>query len=344
MSFATAGSFTDHPRKILFRRNWAKPILEHLSNKLGKKLIYLGLPGIRALDVLEWQEFLRIVIAFQAENYDGRSNDQTAEAELNELINILNDLETKRVIETYALYTGYMEQVVMSEEDDYNEPFIINDYITVYNLDFCNPLSSPYPVIGKDRRTFKCYKIDVIQKLLSIERAKYTHGADGCFVMFLTVNSDFIERIVSSINDPIIKQYIASNLKGVTGNSRLLRLLKAYAFHKLSQVFTQYGFNIEFLPPIYYQGSGTYFHLKRGVDLPYMMSTFTILGSPKQLSAAGATYSQDFKTYLENKFIWLSDKGMSCYTDSKGKIIEKDFNPEISEILSSSHTVTTLWP
>ncbi len=68
MSSVPAGSFTDHPRKIHFRKNWAKPILKFLYKRLNKKLIYLGLPGYRALDVLEWQEFLKIVIAFQAEN------------------------------------------------------------------------------------------------------------------------------------------------------------------------------------------------------------------------------------------------------------------------------------
>lgn len=343
MSLAAAGSFVDHPRKILFRRIWAKPILKYLNNRLGKKLIYVGLPGIKALDILEWKEHLKVIVAFQVYNYENRLSSEEAEEELQELIGILNDLETKSFIETYALYVGYMEQVIMGEEDDNNLPFVLNNYITVYNLDFCNALSTPIPVTDKDARTFECYKTDVIEKLLSIQRTKFVSGSDACFTMFLTVSASFIEIMVSKIDDDTVKAYIANNLKGVVKEKRSARLLKVYAFYKLKQIFRKHGFNMEMLPTIYYQGSGTYFHKERQKDVPFWLSTFTILGTPIEINNPPVDYDQDFKEFLEKKFVFISDTSVSCYTDMNGSIQENDYTPTIEHILSNSHTITTLW-
>jgi hypothetical protein len=341
MSFATAGSFTDHPRKILFRQKWAKPILHFLYTRMQKKLIYLGIPGIRALDILEWKDFLRIVIAFQVANYNNR-RERDEEAELEYLLQILNELEEKQIIETYALYTGYIEHVVMNEEDDNNEPFLLKDYITVYNLDFCNALSKPITITSKDySKTYDCYKIDVIEKLLSIQKSKFTAGLNASFVMFLTVHASFVESMVYSLQSETIKSYIEKNLKGVTKDKRSIRLLKAYTFYKLNEIFKKHNFNIEILPTIYYKGSGTYYDKQAQVDRPFWLLTFTILGTPFKLNESGEGYVQDFKEYLENKFIFIDDNKISCFTENI--ITEKDFAPDIIDILSSSHTLTKLW-
>ena len=341
MSSAIAGSFIDHPRKIHFRKNWAKPILAFLHARLQKKLIYLGLPGYRALDILEWQDFLKIIIAFQAVNYDGRDATVDSDKEMNFLIEILNDLEAKKIIETYALYVGYIEQVVMSEEDDSNEPFALNDYITVYNLDFCNTLSKPFEIIGKDNKVYECFKIDVIEKLISIQRDRFNNGANACFAMFLTVNSHFFERMVTTIDDQVIKNYIANDLKGIIGDKRLIRLLKAYTFYKLNEVFKRHNFHIEILPAIYYMGSGTYYDEKRKTDRPFWLLTFTILGTPINLNDPPISYQQDFKEFLKKKFVFINDQGISCFTESS--LSEDDYSPQISDLLSTSHTVTKLW-
>lgn len=343
MNKANAGSFTDHPRKIKFRSEWAEPILRHLCERLNKKLVYLGLPGIKALDILAWKSHLRKVIAFQADDYDGRSGDITAEEELLELQRVLNELEEKKFIETYALYIGYIEQVVMSGEDNLGNPFVLNDYVTVYNLDFCNRMSTPYEVVGPDFNTFKCYKIDVIDKLLQIEKERFLKGVDACFVMFLTVNAHFIERMVSSINNKIIKDYISKNLRGANGERRMVRLLKAYAFHALSEVFEKHDFHFEILPTIYYQGSGNYYDDVRKKDVPYWLSTFTVFGTPKRLNQPSISFEQDFGDFLIKKFVFINDRDISCYTEAKSSIHEIDFDVRIQTILSESKTLTELW-
>ena len=341
MISAEAGSFTDHPRKIHFRKQWAKPILQYLSNRLQKKLIYLGLPGYRALDIIEWQDYLRIIIAFQASNYNDRDRTEDAEKELNELLEILNTLETKKIIETYSLYLGFMEQVVMSGEDDNNELLTFENYVTVYNLDFCNTLSKPYRVVGPDRKVYDCYKIDVINKLLDIQKIRFIKGENACFTMFLTVHATFLESMVISIDDPVIKKYIKSDLRGITGEKRGVRLLKAYTFFKLNKVFKDKDFHIEILPPIYYQGSGTYYDKKAKVDRPYWLLTFTILGTPVNLCEPPKSYTQDFGEYLKQKFIFINDAGIKSFTDPK--MDEKETSPDIEEILASSYTLNNLW-
>lgn len=343
MSSSTAGSFTDHPRKVLFRSKWAKPILKYLHDRLQKKLVYLGLPGIRALDILSWQEYLRFVIAFQAENYDGRLAENAGISELDELQAILNDLETKRIIDTYALYTGYIEQVVMSGEDDYNNPFEVHDYITVYNLDFCNTLSTPFQVVGPPPKykTYDCYKIDVIERLLSLERDRFTSGADASFVMFLTVNAHFVESMVNSISEVEVKQYVSKDLRGITGDKRVIRLLKAYTFYKLNELFKKYGFHLEMFPAIYYKGSGTYYDEKRNKDVPFWLTTFTVLGTPIQLNNPKIEFGQSFGDFVRQKFVFINDKEITCFTEER--LQERDYDPDIDRILASSYTLNKLW-
>ncbi|MCW3070312.1 MAG: hypothetical protein JWO44_202 [Bacteroidetes bacterium] len=329
MTEASAGSFHDHPRKILFRTKWAKPILKFLHERLKKKLIYLGLPGIKALDIKEWKDYLKIVIAFQCRNYN--ENTEAEDTEQDELIDYLNTLEAQDVLEDYSLYTGYIEQVVMSGEDDDNNVFNHPDYITVYNLDFCNTLATPFPVADKAGNTKKYYKMDVIDKLLEFERERCKKNEDACFVMFLTVHSHFFEDLVNNIQDVVIQNYIKKNLGGAIDDRRNVRLLKAYSYYYLREHFKKHGFHTEILPTIYYQGTGDHWLL-----------TFTIIGTPVEINEPPISYDQNLKDLLEQKFLFISDAGMSCFTEKKGNITETDFDTDINAILAASHTIQKL--
>jgi hypothetical protein len=122
----------------------------------------------------------------------------------------------------------------------------------------------------------------------------------------------------------------------------MIRLLKAYTFYKLNEVFKKFEFHIEILPTIYYQGSGTYFDEQRQTDRPYWLQTFTILGTPIKLNEPATTYNQDFKEFLKKKFVFINDSGIKCFTEAN--ITEEDYTPSIAELLNASHTISNLWP
>jgi len=54
MAPETLVNYTDHPRKQVFRSQWASPLIQFINTELKKNLVYLGLPGIGALDIKEW--------------------------------------------------------------------------------------------------------------------------------------------------------------------------------------------------------------------------------------------------------------------------------------------------
>lgn len=43
------GEFKNHQIKITIREQWCKPIIKHLRENLGYKLVYFGLPGLNWL-------------------------------------------------------------------------------------------------------------------------------------------------------------------------------------------------------------------------------------------------------------------------------------------------------
>ena len=320
------GGFANHGRKIIFRKKWAKPILDAFKNKLGKKLIYLGLPGTEALDVKEWIDSIYKVIAFICD--EGESEPKAIDV----LNGILNEFETKEILSNYSLYNGYIEEVVLTGIDQDLAPFSQSDFVTLYNLDFCNPLQSPFKRQDEYGNVKKYHKIETIDKLLSIEkeRAQASNGDTG-FIMFLTVNAKFWEDSMGAISDSIISTYI-KNLGEVSGESREIRLLKAYTYYFLNLYFQKYGFNAEFLPPIYYEGVGGYYTDRK--FNPHWLMTFTIFGT---FVSEGAS-TQGTENYLKSKFLFANNVDIKPYTDRNKRIKENECQHIVDKLIEESET------
>lgn len=328
--------FTDHARKQVFRNLWAKPLLQFIKDHLNKKLVYLGLPGILALDIKAWIEYLRVVIAFQC--LDEKKEVDEAEKDFAILQDYLNDCEVSGKLENYNLYQGFLEQVIMAGTDDNRVSFNQNDYVTVYNLDFCNTLTSPYDVLYDNGDTGKCTKLDVVDKLLSVQQALPVALRSDKFLMYITVNANFLENDFDSINKKEYKNY-KKTLNALRPISQKPRLIKAYAFYYLNAIFNKYGFQAEFLPTMYYAGSSAHRDPNTGEYIPTWMLTFTILGSLVQ--SGQPAYQQDLSQYLKCKFLFATDSSISCQRENK--IVEEDFNPDPAVLIQESHTVATFW-
>jgi len=333
--------YTDHKRKQVIRTHWCKEQIKLLSENLARKLVYLGLPGIEGLDILEWIEYLEKVIVFQCEEYkDGNYN--TVHVDFDKLIELLDDLENSEKLKTYALYKGFIEDIVIGELDKSGGVFTLGNFITVYNLDFCNGLSTPRRTRNMKGDVIEYYKIDVISRLIENQKELYETASIKDFILYLTVHSNFLESNMSDVKCREITNYrkkYSSLKKGK--DAATVRDLKAYTYNKVSEIFNSNTFHCEFLPPIFYQGS-SYPNREKGGKLDHhWMLTFTILGSG--CTNEEILYEQDTKKYLEDKFLFANDKGIQLFNDRGIPFPENEYTPSPTELLQDSYIFKTLW-
>jgi hypothetical protein len=291
--------FHDHPTKRTIREQWCKPLLEHINKELGYKLIYLGLPGIKILDILAWQEYLDKVIAFDCGDYNDPPDPVISKSNLDELDENLRTLERKEILTNYSLYRGYIEKVVLRGLDENGNRFNQTDFVTVYHLDFCNSLTSPFKIFDDKGNISEHYKTEVITKLLEYERDASGKNENKKFVMFLTVHSHFFEkeaeRLFDQEDSKIYKKYRVKVSK-LGEQDKKIRLLKLYTFHVLKNHFCSRQFIPDFLSPIYYEGTGNHW-----------LICFTVIGTYEKTASGSAIFNQDIAKLLYSKFL-IADK------------------------------------
>jgi len=292
--------------KVTIREQWNKPLLDFLCQKLNDKLIYLGLPGPEAIDVLTWIDHIKAVIAFQCRHPKNEfSNNQN---DVSSLRRILFNLHRGGKIDRQIVYDGMMERIVLSGVDLSTpiQRFVLSEIVTLYNLDFCNHLGSPFPLVTKEGKFIKdVYKFEVIDRLLKeqkrIQNAKRTPAK---FVLFLTTQcsygkNDGFGEIINFINAEQpreVKEYIDKFLSFTSydKNSRIVRL---YVARELSAQFAYYGFIPFFAPTIFYTGNNSTDKLLH----------FVILGIGSKANDAAQTLDelmkQKFIGFHENRFV-----------------------------------------
>lgn len=304
------GNFVDHPTKTIIRERWCKPLLNHVYEKSGCKFVYMGLPAQNALDILCWIKYLRKVIVFQCRKYGLPSHPGQSKEEIEKLNTLLSDLEKKGLIDTYSLFDGYIEEVILKGEDNSRNKFSQNDIVTVYNLDFCNALTSPLEIWDWEHHTFKKrYKVEAIRNLLEIQRNIPLPDEQKKFIMFLTVHSQFWETEASKLlkidDSASLLSYKDELMKlKLDDKEKNLRLLRLFVFQCLKHHFCDCNFSPDFLPPIYYKGIGK----------ENWLVCFTIIGTYfSGASPAGiATPSQDLSAILKNKFLFANEQDITC--------------------------------
>src|SRR3989344_2815435 len=330
------GPFRNHAVKDVIRKQWCTPILKYLSQKLGYKLVYLGLPGIDALDINEWLPYLSKVIAFDCGDYRHQPNPAISKVNLGKLNSTLSDLERKGSIESYSLHPGYIEKVVLRGLDESGRKFSQSDVITVYNLDFCNSLTVPLSVVDSNGNVTKHYKLEAVQKLLEMQNGFSPTSKEKKFVMFMTVNSFFWESEARKLLkqkkvDPTVYASYLSSLSTLRAEDKEVRQLKLYAFHMLKEHFLSSQFIPDFLPPIHYRGVGD-----------RRLVCFTIFGTqPPKRAPVVPSGSTHMETLLRRKFLGADHKGIGVI-NCKG-ISESDIKLDPLESFCSTATYQELW-
>lgn len=161
----------------------------------------MGLPGIDLLDLQLWREWVDEVVAFETRarpnrrDKDGRRNVLALRKKMREL-----------GFNGYA-YLGPMEEVVILRRDQDGLPYTQNNLVTLYNLDFCDEISSPVDTLESGRQV---WRFEAIRQILSDQKACHDpeQGA-GYFLILLTVrdqigvdklNEYFVEPFADSLH------------------------------------------------------------------------------------------------------------------------------------------------
>lgn len=315
----------DHPPKKIIREKWCKQLLKNIKENIGSKLIYLGLPGIEALDIKTWIDYIDKVIAFQCRDYPNPSHPAQPKTQVTQLDSKLREIERKGLIKSYSLYDGWIEEVVLRGRDTEGNSFSQEDVVTVYNLDFCNSLTVPLPIPDDTGEIKNYYKLDAISKLLEFQRDLAFKSNKRKFIMFLTIHSQFwkdeAEKLLNGSDSELIEKYMDKIDKSkLKDNDKNIRLLKLYVYHILKNHFCSRNFIPEFLPPIYYKGIGT--------GQENWLILFTILGTHFPGPSSSAPCYQDPKSFLKNRFLFADKDKIDSLLDKKIKEDQIETNPE----------------
>lgn len=293
---------------------------------MGQKLVYLGLPSPETEDVIEWIEFLKIIIAFQCD--DERYPDAYTV-----LFDKLADLERRGDIESFQAYRGYIEQVILQGRDESvgasSQPFDLGEIVTLYNLDFCNSVDSPLEFLDEEGNYHTVYKFDAVKKLL--ETQERLSDISSKFVLFLTVHCSFkggeLENYLLDCPHNEYVKDVRKNLKSHDKNARIVRL---FVLDALQGYFRSYKFIPKVLPTIFY----------RGLRNTYLLH-FTILGT-KYNSPGPAPWLQDFSALIKSKFVTVEENNFTNLTTEGFTEAElDDINPV--NIIASSPTFKKYW-
>ncbi len=157
-----AKPFHDNPDKITVREAWDTPLLQHLHQRYKIRYRYLGLPGVDLIDIQLWQSMIDEVIAFEPPSPPPNPNPREA-------INLLRKNMRLRGIRGIA-YWGSFEEVVMLRRDFDGQNYVQPKLITLYNLDFCDEITSKVETRRHGRRV---WRFEAIRQILRDQAACY---------------------------------------------------------------------------------------------------------------------------------------------------------------------------
>lgn len=244
-----SAGFADSPRKIVVRQLWNTPLLASVHQLLRSKYYYFGLPGKDIHDVKLWREMIRKVTAFEIEN-EQLDNPRADIVTLNYNLSLLGI--------PYKVYCGFFENTLLTKKDDDNEEFICDDFVTLFNLDFCNSITGYIDTVEGSQ----CLRFAALREILSIQREIYRTSGSSRFVLLLTVHDHFhakeMRNFIHEADKPQSVTHFLSRLpqpvqmRGVMQHST--PHLKAFVFATLRDYFRGFNVSSYFLPPVKYIG------------------------------------------------------------------------------------------
>ncbi len=297
-AFDVGRDFLDHPRKRVVREQWDTPILRALYEVWGKKYFYVGLPGPAAIDIELWRDMISRVVAFEMECQHAE-NPRKNIISLNRKLTLLNIPS--------SVYCGSLEEVVIWGKDIDRKEFHLDEFVTLYNLDFCNSITGR--ITTADGR-HRCLRFEALREIVALQRTLYRQTGAGRFVLLITAFDSFhardMKRFLSSDD---LSPDVRAHCKAALGKRRLARLpvitgqtqlLRMFVFVCLRDYFR--GQNVEswFLPPVSYLG--------RSESSP--MVHFTVICSMGEMESAQVVDRQRARDFIKRGIVQANEQGL----------------------------------
>lgn len=182
-------TFVDNPDRWVVREQWNTPFLRYLNTTYGIRYRYCGLPGVNLIDVNLWRDMIDDVVAFEppSKNGDPRAG-----------IDGLRRNMRVRGIPGRA-YWGSFEEVLILGRDYEGTSYVQEKVVTLYNLDFCDEISSRVQTREKGRRA---WRFEAIRRAMRDQVDCFQRdGGPRHFVLMITVrnqiNADKIRSFLS---------------------------------------------------------------------------------------------------------------------------------------------------
>jgi hypothetical protein len=169
--------FHDNPEKGVVRQHWDNPLLRYLHDNCKVRYRYLGLPGVDLIDVHLWRDMIDEVIAFEP---PGRPPNRRAAID-----------QLRLNMKTHGIpgiaYFGSFEEVVMLRKDFDGQDYSQTKTITLYNLDFCDEITSKVETREYGKQV---WRFEAIRQILRDQAECFQRdGRPRHFIMMLTIRN-----------------------------------------------------------------------------------------------------------------------------------------------------------
>lgn len=248
--------FNDNPEKGVVRAQWDTPLLRYLHDRFRVRYRYLGLPGVDLIDVNLWRDMIDEVIAFEPPGEPPNVRAHIDQLRHNMRIHKIPGMA----------YFGSFEQVVILRKDIDGQNYSQNNLITLYNLDFCDEITSK---IETQEYGKQVWRFEAIRQILRDQADCYKRdGNPRHFIMMLTVrNQSSGAKLHDLLSGPALlaeaKEHrqlcSVSNPFTDDSNQPLIGThtwaLKAVVFNYLLSYFNNPCLSTLFFPGVMYNGT-----------------------------------------------------------------------------------------
>lgn len=316
--------FTDNAEKKIVRIQWDTPILRHLHESYKVKFRYLGLPGVELIDVGLWRDMIEEVIAF--ETRDGSATGRDA-------IDALRRNMRVKGIPGYA-YFGPFEEVVVLKKDYDGTAYSQSKVVTLYNLDFCDEISS---AITTRERMQKIWRFEAIRHVLRDQGIiAERQQSPPWFVLMLTIRNQIGSRkIAEFLGDNLFADArdflsVCNGLAPIPRASKALIgshawALKCFVYNSLRTYFSNPHISACFFPPVLY--NGTPIRVSNSETVPSPMLHWVILC---HFSDRERPSPQFFPPqYLSRASIGVENGKELRWSPQTGETVSSDGSPDV---------------
>jgi hypothetical protein len=153
-----------------------------------------------------------------------------------------------------------MEEVVLKQVDQEDTKLKIDEFVTLFNLDFTNSITGRVEVGGKKRRL----RFEALRELVSWQRQLFRDTGNDRFILLITVHNSIDSKEAKIV---LLNSELPTATRGFVGKALAQRplpdrgnvvghteVLRAFVFCFLNECLAGQNVSFGFLPPVSYQG------------------------------------------------------------------------------------------